>query len=449
VDGHDAEALDAALTLARATKKKPTLICCRTVIGYGAPNKSNTHDSHGAPLGPEEARATKVMLGWDMEPFSVPDDIREEWDARPRGAADEAAWNDLFARYRAAYPELAAEFERRMAGDLPESWPAGVAGIIRDMAGIGKPLATRQASGEALHSLAALLPELFGGSADLSASTHALHKLAVEIKRDSWEGNYLHYGVREFLMACVMNGLALHGGFIPYGGTFLVFADYMWPALRLGAMMRVRAIHVLSHDSIGVGEDGPTHQPVEQAPALRLIPGLDVWRPADAVETAVAWKCAVERRGPSALVLSRQSLPQQRHEADQAPDIERGGYILRDCEGVPEAIVIATGSEVQLGLAAVERLQAAGRRVRLVSMPCMERFEEQDAAWRESVLPATIRRRVAVEAAACDGWHKYVGLDGRIVGMRGFGASAPGAELFTYFGITTDAVVKAVEECLA
>jgi transketolase len=320
--------------------------------------------------------------------------------------------------------------------------------IIRNMAEINNPMATRQASGAVLNGLAGVLPELFGGSADLSVSTHALHKQAVAVRRDSWNGNYLHYGVREFLMACVMNGLALHGGFIPYGGTFLVFADYMWPALRLCAMMRLRAIHVLTHDSIGVGEDGPTHQPVEQAPALRLISGLDVWRPADAVETAVAWKCAVERQGPSALVLSRQALPQQRHEADRPSDIERGGYILRDCEGAPEAIVIAAGSEVQLGLAAVERLQAAGRRVRLVSMPCTERFDGQDEAWRESVLPASVRRRVAVEAAACDGWRKYVGLDGRIVGMRGFGASGPGGELFAHFGITADAVVKAVEECL-
>lgn len=449
VDGHDGEALDAALTMAREVKTQPSLICCRTIIAYGAPNKCDTAESHGAPLGPEEALATKMMLGWQAEPFSVPADIRMEWDARPRGAAAEEAWNALFGRYRQAYPDLAAEFERRMAGDLPQTWAADIAGVIRDLAGINKPLATRQASGEVLNILAGTLPELFGGSADLSTSVHALHKRATTVKQNQWQGNYLYYGVREFLMACAMNGLTLHGGFIPYGGTFLVFSDYMWSGLRLCAMMGLRVIHVLSHDSIGVGEDGPTHQPMEQTPGLRLIPGLDVWRPADAVETAVAWKCAVERKGPSALILSRQALPQQRREADRLPDIERGGYILRDCEGLPEAVVIATGSEVHIGLAAVEQLQAAGRRVRLVSMPCTERFDEQDAAWRDAVLPASVRARVAVEAAACDGWHKYVGLDGRIVGMRDFGVSGPGAALFVHFDITADAVVRAVEACLA
>jgi len=445
VDGHDAEALDAAMTLSRATRDKPSLICCRTVIAYGAPNKSNSNTSHGSPLGAEEVTATRIMLGWEEEPFDIPQDVAEAWDGRPKGAEYESAWNDLFARYQSAYPAEAAEFERRMRGELPAAWQQASTDAVQAAASAGKTMASRQASGACLDAIAPALPELFGGSADLTGSVNTLHAHSVAVRKGQWKGNYLHYGVREFEMGCVMNGLALHGGFIPYGGTFLVFSDYMRGAIRLSALMRQKVVYVLTHDSIGVGEDGPTHQPVEHTPSLRLIPGLNVWRPADATETAVAWKSAVETDGPSALVLSRQNLPAQTYTEAQRAAIARGGYVLRDCDGEPEAIVIATGSELHLAVQAAESLSASGRRVRVVSMPCVDVFEQQDQAWRDSVLPPSVRARVAVEAAATDGWYKFVGLDGQVIGMTGFGASAPGGALFTHFGFTAERVADAVK----
>ncbi len=448
VDGHDGEALDAALTLARAVKDKPSLICCRTIIAYGAPNKSNSSSSHGSPLGSEEITATRIMLGWEAEPFAIPDDVYAAWDARTKGEEAEASWKDLFERYRGRYPDEAAEFLRRTGGELPEDWATVSASCIREMAASGKAMATRQASGACLNALAPALPELFGGSADLTGSVNTFHKGSVAVSKNNWKGNYLHYGVREFGMACLMNGMALHGGFIPYGGTFLVFSDYMRGAIRLSALMRQKVVYVLTHDSIGVGEDGPTHQPVEQVPSLRLIPGLNVWRPADATETAAAWKAALEQTGPTALILTRQSVPAQTYGPGQLDGIARGGYVLHDCAGEPEAILLATGSEVQLAVAAAEQLAASGRRVRVVSMPCMEVFDKQDKSWRDSVLPPRVRARVAVEAAVPDSWYKYVGLDGTVIGMRSFGTSGPGAALFPHFGFTVEQVMSAVESVL-
>ena len=448
VNGHDGEALDAALTLARAVKDKPSLICCKTVIAYGSPNKSDSSSSHGSPLGADEVTATRIMLGWDEDPFVIPEDIYERWNACDKGAAAEATWNVQFECYRRQYPAEAAEFERRMRGELPAAWKAASTQYIADTAAAAKALATRQASGESLSALAPTLPELFGGSADLTGSVNTKHKSSTVVSKADWKGNYLQYGVREFGMACIMNGMALHGGFIPYGGTFLVFSDYMRGAIRLSALMRQKAVYVLTHDSIGVGEDGPTHQPVEHTPSLRLIPGLHVWRPADAVETAVAWQQSVEYDGPSALILTRQSVPPQDRSAEQIDAIARGGYVLRDCDGTPEALLLATGSEVQLAVAAAENLAASGRRVRVVSMPCQEVFDKQDEAWRNSVLPPDVRARVAVETAAPDGWYKYVGLDGTVVGMRSFGASAPGNQLFLHFGFTAEHVARAVESVL-
>lgn len=448
VDGQNAGMLDAALTLARAQTEKPTLICCRTVIGYGSPHKAGTASCHGSPMGPEENAETRKALGWTAAPFEMPQDVRDAWDCRARGAELEAEWNTLFAAYRAVYPELATEFERRMSGTLPENWEAVADAAIAGFDADKPKLATRVANQKVLDVLAPELPELFGGSADLTGSVGTWHKEAVRIAHDSFEGNYLSYGVREFGMGAVMNGLALHGGFIPYGGTFLVFSDYARNAIRLSALMRQRLVWVLTHDSIGVGEDGPTHQPVEHVASLRLIPDLVVWRPCDAVETAVAWKCALKAQLPSCMVLTRQGLTPQVRTGDQISDIERGGYILRDCEGIPEAILMATGSEVQLAVEAAERLSGEGLRVRVVSMPSTSLFDAQPAAYREQVLPAAVRVRVAVEAASIDFWRKYVGLDGAVVGMNTFGASAPGDVLFRHFGFTVDHVADTVRTLL-
>ena len=448
VDGQNAGMLDAALTLARAQTEKPTLICCRTVIGYGSPHKAGTASCHGSPMGPEENAETRKALGWTAAPFEMPQDVRDAWDCRARGAELEAEWNTLFAAYRAVYPELATEFERRMSGTLPENWEAVADAAIAGFDADKPKLATRVANQKVLDVLAPELPELFGGSADLTGSVGTWHKEAVRIAHDSFEGNYLSYGVREFGMGAVMNGLALHGGFIPYGGPFLVFSDYARNAIRLSALMRQRLVWVLTHDSIGVGEDGPTHQPVEHVASLRLIPDLVVWRPCDAVETAVAWKCALKAQLPSCMVLTRQGLTPQVRTGDQISDIERGGYILRDCEGIPEAILMATGSEVQLAVEAAERLSGEGLRVRVVSMPSTSLFDAQPAAYREQVLPAAVRVRVAVEAASIDFWRKYVGLDGAVVGMNTFGASAPGDVLFRHFGFTVDHVADTVRTLL-
>ncbi len=448
VDGHDAAMLDAALTLARKETARPTLICCKTTIGYGSSKKGGTASCHGSPMGEEENAAVRAALGWTEPPFVIPQDIRDAWDARQKGAALQSEWDALFAAYRAAYPDLAVEFERRMSGALPADWEAVSKAAIERFDADKPKVATRIANRDVLNALAPHLPELFGGSADLTGSVGTWHEKAVRIGRDEWHGNYLSYGVREFGMGAVMNGLALHGGVIPYGGTFLVFSDYARNAIRLSALMKQRLVWVLTHDSIGVGEDGPTHQPIEHVSSLRLIPDLWVWRPCDAVETAVAWKTALESAEPSCMILTRQGLAPQARTAGQLEAVRRGGYVLRDCDGAPEVILIATGSEVQLAVDAAAALTAKGRKVRVVSMPCTELFDAQPADYRESVLPAAVRARVAVEAASVDGWWKYVGLDGAVVGMSTFGESAPGGELFKHFGFTVEHVAEVAEGLL-
>lgn len=438
VDGHDAAMLDAALVLARKETERPTLICCKTTIGYGSPKKGGTASSHGSPIGADENAAVRAALGWKDEPFVMPQDIKDAWDARERGAALEGEWKALFAAYAKAYPDLAAEFERRMGGTLPVDWESVSSSAIARFDADKPKVATRIANRDVLNAIAPHLPELFGGSADLTGSVGTKTSHSVNFDPATCTGNYLAYGVREFGMSAIMNGLALHGGFIPYAGTFMVFSDYAKNALRLAALMGTRAVWVFTHDSIGVGEDGPTHQPIEQVPGLRLMPGLDVWRPCDTVETAVAWQCALENaHRPTCLSLSRQNLPFVSRDEAQVQAIARGGYVLRDCDGTPELILMATGSEVGITLEAAEALTAEGRKVRVVSMPCCERFDAQDAAYRESVLPAAVRARVAVEAAAADYWRKYVGLDGAVLGMTTFGASGPGKALAEHFGFTS------------
>jgi transketolase len=450
VDGHDPQAVAAALRAAKADTARPSLILCRTVIGHGAPNKQGTEAVHGAPLGAAEVAAAREALGWSYPPFHVPADIRAAWDARERGAAAEAAWRARFEAYRAAHPGLAAEFERRMEGALPAGFAEAAEAFVKACHEKGESIASRKASQNALQALAPLAPELLGGSADLTGSNLTLWKGAQGVSAADAGGGYVYYGVREFGMGAVMNGLALHGGIRPYGGTFLVFMEYMRNAVRLAALMRLPVVYVYTHDSIGLGEDGPTHQPVEQLASLRGTPRLSTWRPGDAVETAVAWQQALLARDtPTALALSRQTLPHQPRTLEQLDAIRRGGYMLEDCEGTPEAIVIATGSELAIARTAVRQLNAAGRRVRLVSMPSTDRFEAQDAAWRESVLPAAVRARVAVEAAHADYWTKYTGLDGRVIGMRDFGASAPASALMKHYGFTVENIVATVESLIA
>ncbi len=447
VDGHDAEAISRALHEARSVNDKPTLICARTVIGYGAPNLCGSHDCHGAPLGDDEIAAARDNLGWPHAPFEVPEAVSRGWDARERGTAAEAEWNKRFATYRAAHPELAAEFERRMAGELPVDWAEHSAAEIAAVDADTPKVATRKASQMALERFGPQLPEFFGGSADLTGSNLTAWSGSRPLGQNARDGNYLSFGVREFGMAAMANGLALHGGFLPYVGTFLVFSDYARNAIRMAALMRKRVIHVLTHDSIGLGEDGPTHQPIEHVASLRLIPNVDVWRPCDAVETAIAWQQSIERAdGPSCLALTRQGVPHQPRSAEQLADVARGGYVLRDCDGTPEVIMIATGSEVALAVAAAERLD--GRRVRVVSMPCVERFEAQDAPYRESVLPAAVTARVAVEAGVTPAWYRYVGTTGAVVGIDRFGASAPAGELFDHFGFTAEKVAAVAEQVL-
>ena len=448
LDGHDADAVDAAIAQARAqgarADGRPTMIVCRTQIGRGSPHKAGTHDVHGAPLGAAEVAATRAALGWTHEPFEVPADVAAGWDARARGAAEHAAWSALFERYRAAHPALAAEFERRMRGELPADWDARVAAAFEAAAARPDAIATRKASQLALDALAPGLPEAFGGSADLTGSNLTNFKGCVSAGRDV-RGNHLSYGVREFGMAAMMNGMALHGGFLPYGGTFLTFSDYSRNAIRMAALMRQRVIHVFTHDSIGLGEDGPTHQSVEHVPSLRLIPGLDVWRPADGLETAVAWASAIERRdGPSALALSRQNLPRVLADASRAAEVRRGGYVLADVAD-PQAVILGTGSETSIALAAQALLAAEGIRARVVSMPSTTVFDRQDAAWQDAVLPTTLPA-VAVEAAHPDFWRKYVGRGGAVIGIASFGESAPAKDLYAHFGITAEAVARAVME---
>ncbi len=444
VDGHDGDAINRAIAEAKGVTDRPSLVCCRTTIGFGSPNLAGSHDCHGAPLGEEEVKATREQLGWKYEPFVIPEEIYAGWNAKERGATAEAAWNEKFAAYQTAHPELAAEFQRRMAGELPESWEESAAGFIAEVDGKGESPATRKASQIALNGYGPLLPELLGGSADLTPSNLTAWSGSRAINDGHTDGNYLSYGVREFGMTAMMNGMALHGGFIPYSGTFLVFSEYARNALRMAALMQQRIILVYTHDSIGLGEDGPTHQPVEQTSTLRLMPNMDVWRPCDAVETAVAWKAAVEKRnGPTSLILSRQGLPHQTRTPQQRAAIARGGYVIADCDGTPDAIIIATGSEVALALKAAAE---CGKKVRVVSMPCSEVFDAQDADYREQVLPGSVTARVAVEAGVSDYWYKYVGINGRVIGIDRFGESAPAGQLFEQFGFTVNNVVAAIEE---
>ncbi|RCX30364.1 transketolase [Thioalbus denitrificans] len=449
VDGHDAEAIAKAVHEARSVNDKPTLVCCKTVIGFGAPNLCGSHDCHGAPLGDDEIVATRENLGWHHQPFDIPEDIYAGWNARDKGSEAENHWNEKLAAYRAEYPELAAELERRMAGELPANWAEHSEGFVREVAGKGETIASRKASQNTINAFAAVLPEFLGGSADLTPSNLTNWKEAKVISNTVADGNYLSYGVREFGMSAIMNGIALHGGFIPFGGTFLMFSEYARNALRMAALMKVQSLFVYTHDSIGLGEDGPTHQPVEQISTLRLIPNMHTWRPCDAVESAVAWKAAVERKsGPTCLIFSRQNLKHMDRSDAQLAELARGGYVLKDCDGTPDAIIIATGSEVELAVGAADALAEKGRKVRVVSMPCVEVFEAQDAAYRESVLPAAVTARVAVEAGVTAAWYKYVGLQGRVVGIDRFGESAPAGQLFKEFGFTVENVVKSVEEVL-
>ncbi|WP_319781595.1 transketolase [Oceanisphaera sp. IT1-181] len=443
VDGHDSAALTAAIDAARADTTRPTLICCKTVIGFGSPNKAGTADCHGAPLGDAEIAATRAQLGWEHAPFEIPSDIYAEWDAKEKGAAAEAQWNKEFAAYQAAHPELSAEFSRRVSGELPADWAQTSSDFIKNLQANPATIATRKASQNSLDAFGAILPELLGGSADLAPSNLTIHKSSQAISAKDFSGNYLHYGVREFGMSAIMNGVALHGGFIPYGGTFLMFVEYARNALRMAALMKQRAIFVYTHDSIGLGEDGPTHQPVEQIASLRLTPNMSTWRPCDQVESAVAWKSAIERKdGPTSLIFSRQNLGQIERNEQQLADVAKGGYVLKDCSGTPELIIIATGSEVELAVAGYEQLTAQGKQVRVVSLPCTDVFDAQSAEYKESVLPAAVSKRLAVEAGIADYWFKYVGLNGDIIGMHTFGESAPAGELFKLFGFTVENVVE-------
>ncbi|EJO9867496.1 TPA: transketolase [Vibrio vulnificus] len=449
VDGHNAEAINAAIEAAKADPR-PTLICTKTIIGFGSPNKSGSHDCHGAPLGAEEIAATRKELGWEHGPFEIPQEVYAEWSAKEAGAAKEAAWNEKFAAYEAAYPELAAEFKRRVNGELPAQWEEKANQIIADLQANPANIASRKASQNALEAFGKMLPEFMGGSADLAPSNLTMWSGSKSLEASDFSGNYIHYGVREFGMTAIMNGIALHGGFVPYGATFLMFMEYARNAMRMAALMKIQNIQVYTHDSIGLGEDGPTHQPVEQIASLRLTPNMSTWRPCDQVESAVAWKLAIERKdGPSALIFSRQNLAQQPRSAEQVADIAKGGYILKDSDGKPELILIATGSEVELAVKAAEQLTAEGKKVRVVSMPATDAFDKQDAAYRESVLPSDVTARVAIEAGIADFWYKYVGFDGRIIGMTTFGESAPAEQLFEMFGFTVENVVNTAKELLA
>ncbi len=449
VDGHDPEAITRAIRKAKREKSKPTLICCKTIIGFGAPNKQGKEECHGAALGSEEVALARKTLDWPHEPFVIPDEIRAAWDARAAGKRAESRWRRRFKAYEQAHPELAAEYRRRVDAVLPADLDAWIGDGTAAAQAAAKPVATRQSSQAVLDGLASRLPELLGGSADLTGSNNTRIKGAAAFSKLQPDGSYLHYGVREFGMGAIMNGLALHGGFIPFGGTFLVFSDYARSSLRMASIIEAGSIFVLTHDSIGLGEDGPTHQPVEHIASLRMIPHLEVWRPCDTAETWVAWGAAIRRRrAPTVLALTRQALPQQARDGQQLKAIGRGGYVLSDAGGRPECILIATGSEVPIAVEAAQALAGRGRRVRVVSMPCTSVFDAQDEAWRASVLPDDVRCRVAIEAGVPDGWWRYVGPRGRVIGMRSFGASAPGKDLFRHFGFTSAAVIEAVESLL-
>jgi len=446
VDGHNADEIANAIQMAKAITDKPTLVCCKTTIGFGSPNKAGSHACHGAPLGDAEINLTKAALGWDHGPFEIPADVYAGWDAKAKGAAAEAAWNEKFAAYQTAYPELASEFARRMSGELPADWLEQAAGFVASVDAEAKTTATRLSSLASIEGFAKILPEIFGGSADLGCSNMTEWSGYKPMRHDKPDANYVNYGVREFGMSAIMNGIALHGGFIPFGATFLMFSEYARNAVRMASLMKIRSIFVYTHDSIGLGEDGPTHQPIEQTATLRMIPGMNVWRPCDAVETAISWQLALERKeGPSVLVFSRQNLPHIPRTSEQLALVAKGGYVLGDCEGVADAIIIATGSEIDLALKAAAQLAESGKKVRVVSMPSTNVFDAQDEAYKESVLPKAITRRLAVEAGVTDGWWKYVGTNGRILGLDRFGESAPAGELFKEFGFTVDNVVKNVE----
>jgi transketolase len=448
VDGHDPVAIERAIAAAKGETDRPSLICCKTIIGWGSPNKQGTEATHGAALGEAEVAATRKHIDWPHEPFVVPDDIRQGWDARAAGAAAEQAWNARMDAYRKAFPELAAEFERRMRGELPKDWRKAVDDFIRTTQEKPTAVATRSSSQQVLHVLGAAIPEMLGGSADLTGSNNTNHKGSKTVTGDEIGGNYLHYGVREFGMTAIMNGVALHGGFVPYGGTFLVFSDYARNAARMAALMKQRVILVYTHDSIGLGEDGPTHQPVEHVASLRIIPNMQLWRPCDTVETAVAWASAIARTdGPTSLVLTRQALPPMPRSAAQTADIGRGGYVLADCDGRPDCVLIATGSEVALAMEAAKGLAEKGRKVRVVSMPCTSLFDVQPQQYRDGVLPPDVPR-VAIEAGVRDAWWRYVACGGAVIGMDSFGASAPAKQLFEHFGFTRDNVIRVVEGLL-
>jgi len=443
VDGHDPEAIKAAIEAAQAETDKPSMICCKTTIGFGSPNKAGSHSCHGAPLGEEEIILTKKALGWTAEPFEVPADIAAEWNHKTAGQAAEETWNEKFNAYKAANPDKAAEFERRTSGELPADWSEKSAAFIAEANAAEETKATRQASLAAIESFSNMLPELFGGSADLGCSNLTEWSGFKPMRADTPDSNYINYGVREFAMSAILNGIVLHGGFIPFGATFLMFSEYARNALRMAALMKIQSIFVYTHDSIGLGEDGPTHQAVEQIPTLRLIPNMNVWRACDTVESAVSWQQAIERRdGPSCLIFSRQGLPFQQRTDEQLANISKGGYVLQDCDGTADVIIIATGSEVGLAMDAAAAI--TDKKIRVVSMPSTSVFDQQEESYKESVLPSTVTARVAVEAAVTGGWYKYVGLNGKVVGIDSFGESAPANQLFEYFGFTVDKVVEAV-----
>ena len=448
VNGHDPDALLAAIQAARAETSRPSLICCKTIIGWGAPNKQGTAATHGEALGADEVAAARKTLNWPYEPFVVPEELRTAWDHRRQGAAAEASWRELFGRYRTAHPELAREFDRRVRGELASSWKDTAAQTLEALLKQTAPQATRQSSQAVLNIIGPALPEIFGGSADLTPSNNTMFKGARTITPEDASGNYMHYGVREFGMTAMLNGVSLHGGFVPYGATFLVFSDYARNAIRLACLMSTRVVLVYTHDSIGLGEDGPTHQPVEHLTSLRALPNMSLWRPCDAAETAVAWTAGIERHGPTLLILTRQPLLQQPRTPEQLANIRRGGYTLIDCSGTPECIVIATGSEVGIAAEAVNKLNSAGRRVRLVSMPSTEAFDAQDEAYRHNVLPPTVRKRLAVEAGATLSWWRYVGLDGQVLGIDRFGASGKFADVYPHFGFTADNIAHHISGLL-
>ncbi|QPS19714.1 transketolase [Serratia plymuthica] len=448
VDGHNPDAIKAAIEEARKVTDKPSLLMCKTVIGFGSPNKAGTHDVHGAALGAAEVAATREALGWKYAAFEIPQDIYAQWDAKEAGQAKESAWNDKFAAYAKAFPELAAEFTRRVNGELPASWKADAQKFVEQLQANPANIASRKASQNALEAFGKVLPEFLGGSADLAPSNLTMWSGSKPLNEDL-AGNYIHYGVREFGMTAITNGIALHGGFLPYSATFLMFVEYARNAVRMAALMKIRNVFVYTHDSIGLGEDGPTHQPVEQIASLRVTPNMSTWRPCDQVESAVAWQYGIERNdGPTTLIFSRQNLTQQPRTAEQLANVYRGGYVLKDCAGTPDVILIATGSEVGITVEAADKLSAAGTKVRVVSMPSTDAFDKQDAAYRESVLPSSVTARVAVEAGIADYWYKYVGLNGAIVGMTTFGESAPADQLFKEFGFTVDNVVAKAQALL-